>query len=592
MEADAPVVGDDVYRLPTYLSVHDDSADDPSSNDDDDDSDSFSPSSPRFALHVRLLWLSVALLLFASLFAFPASSPYPDALQPTALSHRHHSHHSTPKPKHPSPPPPATSDAPDGSSHLTHPLPPPPPPHSFDWCYDCPQRCSNILSAIAYHASFISHRDRSFKYKEIAASLPRFFRGLDHLYLQDVFNLGWDSRWWVHSSATTRPFILADMHMYNFGSFDNSRGELVYDMNDFDQTFIGDYHVDLWRTATSVVLHMNMNGILHQQDRERIMRSFARTYYDTVASFVGNDDELNAYISLSNNASRGAIRQQLLDSRASGNRERMLEEYTFFTSHNVRKFDLSRPDMEVVPPSRLAELELHWPDYLRTLGTCRRVGHNHSVDFPYVGAWVTAGVEREAYYKAKSVAGRIGAGLGSLGQPRYYVLVEGPTKAQSDDVMLDIKREPLPEWWNFVHEDVRAANSVFPSQGARICRAMHALETHVDLHVGYMDMSDGSYIVRSRSPWKGAVDVDAVLDVQTYQQFTDDLARITAINHCRADNDYNGELIPWSFEDALMDAVKNTTQFEEDIMDYGYMNAERIAEDFQCYIRSGLAESE
>ena len=142
-----------------------------------------------------------------------------------------------------------------------HPITRLPTPHVFDWCYDCPARCPNILSAIAYHSSHIPHRDRLYKYKEIAASLPRFFRGCDHLYLQDVFNIARDSDWWALSSNHSRAVMLGDMHLFNFGSFDNNRGELVYDMNDFDQTFIADYHVDLWRTSTSIVIHMDVNGI-------------------------------------------------------------------------------------------------------------------------------------------------------------------------------------------------------------------------------------------------------------------------------------------------------------------------------------------
>ena len=563
----------------SYHSLDDDTTDLAAINavEIDYPSNSFS-SSPTSNTVPALLVLSVGLLfaLLVVMAVYPASPNSASFLtipDPITLS-------SALSPS-PSTPPPASS----------HPSKPPPPPHSFSWCYDCPARCANILSAIAYHASTISHRDRSHKYKEIAASLARFFRGLDHLFLQDVFNLPASSEWWRHSSSRTRPIILADMHMYNFGSFDNNRGELVYGMNDFDQTFIGDYHTDLWRTATSIVLHMNMNGILGLGERDAVLRSFARTYLDTVRGYVGNDGELDAYVSL--NSSRGAIRATLLDMKAAGSRERMLEEHTYFNSKGVRRFDLSQPDMEAVPERVQAELVLHWPDYLHTLGSCRRVGHNHSVEFPYVGAWQSAGVSQSSYYAIKSIAGRIGAGLGSLGQPRYYILVEGPSHSQSDDVMLDVKREPLPEWWNFVHDDVRQVNSAFPSQGARICQAMHALEAHVDLHVGYMDMGDGSYIVRSRSPWKGSVDVDAVLDVGTYRDFTDDLARITAINHCRADDDYNGQLIPYSFEEALVRAVGDEEeQFESDVMHYGYMNAERIAEDFQCYISSGLAESE
>ena len=487
----------------------------------------------------------------------------------------------------------ATGSFSPNQSFPFHPIVRPPTPHVFDWCFDCPARCPNILSAISYHSSYIPHRDRLYKYKEIAASLPRFFRGCDHLYLQDVFNIGRDSEWWATSSEQSRTMMLGDMHLFNFGSFDNNRGELVYDMNDFDQTFIADYHVDLWRTSTSIVIHMDVNGITKPHDRDDILAAYATTYLRTVRSFIDNDDELDAYIQLSN--SRGPIRDQLSDMRKSWSRVKMLEQYTYFDSHHVRRFDISRPDLEPVETADQHELTMHWPEYLTTLGQCRRVGHNHSIVVPYIAAWQTANVSRESYYTVKSVARRFGAGLGSVGQPRYYVLVEGATDGQDDDVMLDVKREPLPEWWNFVHADVRRFNSIFASQGHRICSSMHALLPHVDAHVGYMQMRDGSYLVRSRSPYKGAVDVDGLTDKLEYRQFVEDLAYITAVNHCRADRDYNPAVVGWSFEDEigrLVGSKDAEKQFVDSISKYAYMNAERIGKDFQCYINSGMAEEE
>ena len=474
-----------------------------------------------------------------------------------------------------------------------HPVVRPPTPHVFDWCYDCPARCPNILTAISYHASHIPHRDRLYKYKEIAASLPRFFRGCDHLYLQDVFNIPRTSEWWSSSSNHSRAVMLGDMHLFNFGSFDNNRGELVYDMNDFDQTFIADYHVDLWRTATSIAIHMAANGISSNHDRDDILAAYATTYLRTVRSFVDNDDELDAYIQLSN--SRGPIRDQLMDMRRTSSRVRMLEEYTYFDSRHVRRFDVERPELSAVDAQTQHEFDTHWPDYLATLGQCRRIGHNHSVTVPYVAAYTTANVSREAYYTIKSIARRFGAGLGSVGQPRFYVLVEGPSLSQDDDVMLDVKREPLPEWWNFVHADVRQFNSVFRSQGHRIAASVHALLPHVDAHVGYMQLRDGSYLVRSRSPYKGAVNVDALTDKLEYRQFVEDLAYITAVNHCRADNDYNPAVVGWSFEDEiarLISSKGDEQRFVDSIRKYAYMNAERIGKDFECYVKSGMAEEE
>lgn len=60
------------------------------------------------------------------------------------------------------------------------------------------------------------------------------------------------------------------------------------------------------------------------------------------------------------------------------------------------------------------------------------------------------------YFRVKSVARRLAAGTGSLGTPRFYLLIEGPSADQDDDVILDVKRQGTPTAhayitpvWNF-----------------------------------------------------------------------------------------------------------------------------------------------
>jgi len=333
---------------------------------------------------------------------------------------------------------------------------------------------------------------------------------------------------------------------------------------------------------------MDINGINQQQQREKILRSFATTYYRTVMSYKDNNRELTDYFNLSN--SIGAVRDLLIDMHRNGGRLQMLETYCYFDSHGIRRLDLSRPDLEPVDPDIEEVILHHWNEYLATLGQCRRVHYQNET---WIGDWVKANVSINSYYHIKSIAARIGAGLGSLGQPRYYLLIEGPTNSQSDDIMLDMKREPVPEWWNFVHLDVERANVHFSSEGQRICLGIHALTIYVDHDVGYLELNDGSYIIRGRSPWKGAVNIDALREPAEYQQFTDDLARITAINHCRADNDFSPIYIPYSFESALAEMIateEDEEQFAEELIAYSQMNAQRIAKDFSCYIQSGMAD--
>jgi len=124
---------------------------------------------------------------------------------------------------------------------LTH--SPPPPTREFNWCYNCTYRCQNVLESLKFHALNINNRVRALKFRSLAASLPKFFRGTDHLYLEDVFNIPYSSKYFNFNTLKTRTIVNADLHTYNFGAFDNSRMQIIYDQNDFDQVMIGDYQV-------------------------------------------------------------------------------------------------------------------------------------------------------------------------------------------------------------------------------------------------------------------------------------------------------------------------------------------------------------
>lgn len=357
---------------------------------------------------------------------------------------------------------------------------PPAPTTRFHWCYNCTNRCKNVVSAIKYMAKDNSPRDQDLKFTEMAESLPRFFRGVDHLYLEDVFNLPYDSKFFRYSHRRTRTFVSADQHLYNYGTFDNSRNEITYDMNDFDQTLIDNYHIDLWRTATSLVIHMRINYI-PLSEQNRILYDFASTYYTTVASFVGNDNELFAY--LHKNNTEGATYETTYLAETANTRKAMLDKLSYIDSDGVRRLDDSGKKKSLEPAShQVYDRILHyWPNYLESLGTIHRNNsnalyisqRNHTLSWR--GAWQHTddhhvshhctdcthkhgGVEdmelRKRYFTIKSVAKRVGAGLGSLGVPRYYVLVEGPTDSQNDDIVLDVKYEPVPEWWNVSMEYV------------------------------------------------------------------------------------------------------------------------------------------
>ncbi|WP_327098332.1 DUF2252 domain-containing protein [Nocardia vinacea] len=71
--------------------------------------------------------------------------------------------------------------------------------------------------------------------------------------------------------------ICGDAHAANFGLYGTSRGEIVMDINDFDETIVGPWEWDLERLAASLVLAGREGGAA-EDDCLRAARDAARSY--------------------------------------------------------------------------------------------------------------------------------------------------------------------------------------------------------------------------------------------------------------------------------------------------------------------------
>ena len=81
------------------------------------------------------------------------------------------------------------------------------------------------------------------KFRKMAADPFAFFRGSACLFFADVAEV--DDRW--ADDRTSRVWIHGDLHVENFGTYMNDEGLLVFDVNDFDEAYLGHFSWDLRR---------------------------------------------------------------------------------------------------------------------------------------------------------------------------------------------------------------------------------------------------------------------------------------------------------------------------------------------------------
>ena len=217
-----------------------------------------------------------------------------------------------------------------------------------------------------------------------------------------------DTRLGQFGNEFTRTWLQGDLHVENFGAFGNDEGEVVYDINDYDEAVIADYQYDLWRMAVSIVLvaRQDDNTKLSDKDQAEVIDAFASSYLDQLRSYVKKDGSEDTMVFDASNTD-GPLAAFLKDPKKKRSRVKMLDDWTELAGGG-RRFDLagSKGKLVDVSDSRRSEILQGIGEYEATLVKRPK---NH----------------RSGYFEVKDVARRLLAGTGSLGVQRFYVLIAG-----------------------------------------------------------------------------------------------------------------------------------------------------------------------
>lgn len=377
----------------------------------------------------------------------------------------------------------------------------------------------------------LSVENRKAKYLKMASSAHTFYRGTNHLFWADFAG---DERLSRFGNAKTITWLQGDLHTENFGAFDNDKGEVVYNVNDFDESIIADYQYDVWRMAVSLVLVARENGNLSREQREDAIDAFTESYLDTLASYRDNNEETVVYFTKDNTYGRLDDFLKEVEGDEDYGRAAMLNEWTLEVDH-IRHFDLSlekdgQPKLGKPTSQEREDTLTAMADYGKTLA---------------------GGLEyAEDHFKVKDIARRLFAGTGSLGRPRYYVLIEGENPdSNDDDRILDVKQQSKPTPYHYLSEEERIAyDRSFENDAQRHAAAYLALTKHTDDHLGWMQLSDGYYSVRELSPFKESLDTDKLNSEKRFIKLAEQWGIVLATAHARADKDFDEKLVPYSLE--------------------------------------------
>lgn len=406
---------------------------------------------------------------------------------------------------------------------------------------------------------------RNEKHAAMRTSPLAFFRGTAHLFFQDVGTSPQLAQF--GGVPQTRTWLVGDAHPNNFGSFRNARGSLVYDLNDFDESVIADYQLDLWRMATALVLLMRENGGFASSDEAIVIDAFSEKYLRTLEGCVGSDIETTAALTAEH--AYGKLDDFLQGVANKRGRTQLLDAYTIKDAQGQRALSpRASSDLAEVPPSVVEAVRAAMPAYGQSL--------RGSIAYS------------ATRFSVKSVAERLHAGLGSLGSARYYVLIEGESKSPEDDLILDVKAQGTPSAYrNLSPASIAATEAACErSPALRVVTAARSLGSYADEYLGTMKIGDVRYSVRERSPWKDALDSGKLRSVERLSKLAEQWAMVLAWAHARADKDAPGSHIPQDFESEVTQRTRGKhAEFLAVVRSIAIANAGQVMDDFQAFVR-------
>ena len=326
------------------------------------------------------------------------------------------------------------------------------------------------------------------RYGRMAVSPFSFYRG-------GAAIMAWDL---AHTPTTAlRVQACGDAHLLNFGVFAAPDRQLVFDLNDFDETLPAPFEWDLKRLAASFVIAARDNAFTRADQRD-LAQTAVHEYQRLLAAFVPmpfldvwyerfDADSLQAQLAAN---ADGKVVARFEKQLTKAQRRTSLGALARFAERSGDGYRI-KPDPPLivpVPPEALAELEpvirQGFADYGASLSPERRMvlSRYHFVDF------------------ARKVVG-----VGSVGTEAYMLLLMG--NGDGDPLFLQLKQ---------AQESVLApyaGASTYEQQGERVVHGQRIMQAASDTFLGWFVGTGAAgrhFYLRQLRDMKGSADVSAM----------------------------------------------------------------------------------
>lgn len=394
------------------------------------------------------------------------------------------------------------------------------------------------------------------RWQRMGVSPFTFFRGAARVFAHDMATV-------VTSGLTVQ--ACGDAHLSNFGAYASAERQLVFDVNDFDETLPGPWEWDLCRLVASAVIAAQ-DKKLPTAEQSKLASKTAKAYRAAMQQFatMGFRDAWNASLRIDDLVAAAAKpeRRRLTKIEEQAQRHTSLQALAKLTERTSEGFQIKSQPPLLIP----------FRDLVHKLNVPAVVDSISKLFTTYAESLQPD--RRSLLQKYTPVDGAIKVvGVGSVGTRCYLALLRG--RDDNDPLFLQVK-----EATTSVLADLLPA-SAYAHGGERVVQGQRMMQATSDVFLGWATDGEGrQYYWRQFRDWKYSADV-AAMDAAVLERYLETCAWTLAHAHARSSDPAE-----------IADAIETQQGFAKGYADFGLSYAKQNKADYEEFIASGLVPKE
>lgn len=349
--------------------------------------------------------------------------------------------------------------------------------------------------------------------------------------------------------------ICGDAHLNNFGFFASPERQLLFGLNDFDETRVGSWENDLKRLMVSAKLISKINGY-DADDTRKILEKTAKSYEDGI-EYANNLNLLDRHY-LSYN-----IKDLLEIAKDDEQMVKVLNKIAKKAPHQnsdkvVKKFTEEKDGKVQFKENPPRARRMSQKSYDKILEAFEQYFKNLSPDMQVF----------LSNFKVTDII-RYSVGVGSFGTRCYLVLLKGK---DDTNLVLQIK-EALPSKYDLLKLTVEEAEKQSFEEGKRVITGQKILQTFFDPFLGYTKTKERNYYVRQFRDMKDSID-SIKLDKESFAAYARLCSFILAVAH------YQSPTAPM-----IYGYLKESKKFSKKMADWAETYSKQVHEDYDAFAK-------